>query len=641
MFRRRRDGTLEGDRDDVGNSSRDNVISDLHGSTTSIDLELQGQAQEVMKDNLEMMKDIVMRIREDPEFARGIYKNCPRLQHLLEQYPDLRPIFEDPKLIRLNFEKVYRDAGGVLPEDEKKKRTSWLIWFINSPIFKILKLALFVKRLVACIMGGGFAFVSGCLMGCCYEDALEELDTEDPEDIEADTTDPNKEALNRAADHMEDPEVQEQMQRLLDDPENMQEAIENDPELRALRDSNPLCEELMSDPETMRVLTDPDNLRALGEAPSLIEADFADPNSFVVPDADVGTGDVDGGYDPFDGGGDGGGNDGLAAENDFDADEGEDIVEDELIDEADGFDGDEGDDGWWEDAEVEAAEAEGGDRGGANAETANARRSRGGADQSEEQLIAAQNGEGGTGGRFGGIMASIGVMATDLIAAQIVGSVFGDDLLGVTEMLGGGGDEPDIDVAAVEELDGAAQQMADIEEVGQAVVDTVEDVDEQTGRAQQVAEGAVEVVDAAEAAMEDDGRRAAVATGVGIGVGVAAGTGLAAAGGIMAVRAHRSRGLEGDAGRGQVVEEEFVDEGETVEPTKKNRFGLAAIKSLGTALATAAMEHVTTSVLGDDLGEQVIEGREGVKLKKKEDADEEDEKHQSGLSGYRDEDSAR
>jgi len=64
-----------------------------------------------------------------------------------------------------------------------------------------------------------------------------------------------------------DPEVQERIQDILntDDPAALEEAIENDPELRALRDSNPLCAELMSDPETMKILVDPDNLRALGE----------------------------------------------------------------------------------------------------------------------------------------------------------------------------------------------------------------------------------------------------------------------------------------------------------------------------------------------------------------------------------------
>lgn len=66
-------------------------------------------------------------------------------------------------------------------------------------------------------------------------------------------------------------------------PENLDEAIENDPELRALRDANPLCAELMQDPETMRILIDPDNLRALAECPDLVEADFADPD-WAPPD---------------------------------------------------------------------------------------------------------------------------------------------------------------------------------------------------------------------------------------------------------------------------------------------------------------------------------------------------------------------
>ena len=71
-------------------------------------------------------------------------------------------------------------------------------------------------------------------------------------------------------------------------PENLDEAIEQDPELKALRDSNPLCAELMKDPETMQILVDPDNLRALADCPDLIEQDFSDPN-WTPPEIQQGT----------------------------------------------------------------------------------------------------------------------------------------------------------------------------------------------------------------------------------------------------------------------------------------------------------------------------------------------------------------
>lgn len=48
---------------------------------------------EVMGENLDLMLEIVMKIREDEEFAKTIYADCPRLQHLLDQNPDLRPVF--------------------------------------------------------------------------------------------------------------------------------------------------------------------------------------------------------------------------------------------------------------------------------------------------------------------------------------------------------------------------------------------------------------------------------------------------------------------------------------------------------------------------------------------------------------------
>jgi hypothetical protein len=62
----------------------------------------------------------------------------------------------------------------------------------------------------------------------------------------------------------------------------------------------------MQDPETMKILVDPDNLRALGEAPQMIELDFADPGGFTPEtdfiDIEMG---ADGDYDgsgAFDGG---------------------------------------------------------------------------------------------------------------------------------------------------------------------------------------------------------------------------------------------------------------------------------------------------------------------------------------------------
>jgi hypothetical protein len=46
--------------------------------------------------------------------------------------------------------------------------------------------------------------------------------------------DPNRIALYRAADHMQDPQVQLHMQDMLrSDPQGLDELIQNDPELRA------------------------------------------------------------------------------------------------------------------------------------------------------------------------------------------------------------------------------------------------------------------------------------------------------------------------------------------------------------------------------------------------------------------------
>ena len=527
-FRRRKEADTRDETAETQDVTQSNPLDDG----------LNEQAQEVMKDNLEMMKDLVFRIREDPDFAKGIYKDCPRLQHLLDRYPDLRPIFEDPKMVRINFEQVYREAGGILPEDEEKKKKSWLVWFVNSPIFKALKVLLFVKKVVSFVVGGGIALLTGFLCGCCFEDALDELDGGEADgdgdadaDADAEGMNPSREALNRAADHMEDPEVQEQIEALLEDPDGLQEAIENDSELKALRDSNPLCEELMSDPDTMRVLTDPDNLRALGEAPQLIEADFIDPNNFTPPDFE--TGDF-----AFDTGGDFEFAN-TDAEFDFDHD-GE--VDDGFDGEGEDGEGEVEEDDWWDEAELEEQDAPDGAKAS-------------GKGQQKGQKKGDETSEGRK--RTGGIMASVGAAAAEMVAAQVVGSVFGAG----TEMFMGGedptfGTDADIGGDPTAGLDGIGDAADDAVEitglVEDTIVDGVQDINDDTNK---------------------------------LGEGTNKST---VAGGAVA-RSAVGQGVN------EIVEEN----------SKKSRFRLMG--SMTSAIGSATKEYVASTVFGEDVGAALLD----------------------------------
>ena len=627
------------------------AAADPNGETQElapeVDPELQEQVQEVMKDNLTLMREVVMKIREDPEFASNIYVNCPRLQHLLDQYPDLRPIFEDPKLIRINFEQVYRDAGGVLPEDLEKKKT-WLVWIVSSPFFMVLRVLLYIKKLISCILGSGVALIQGTFSACCFEDALEEVDLDDVDPNE--DSDPTKDALNRAADHMEDPEVQERMQALLEDPDNLQEAIENDEELRALRDSNPLCEELMSDPETMRVLTDPDNLRALGECPQLIEADFIDPDGFNPSDVEAGAMDGlgDSGYDNFDGG-----DVELEADSEFDVEDN--FQDEEAATAGDDFDADveeeeEDEAGWWEDAEMEEQENDTPERNGGNQQPSTQAKAQ--AKAQVRNQSAEQQGEGGQqNGRFGGIMAAIGAAATDLIAAQIVGSVFSSEILpgGAAALMGGGGGMGDM--GGIEDMDAAGNDtFGSITEVADNTGAMIDD---------DVAEVAKDTIDEKNETLEEkeseqspnadqDADRGNDRYAGGSGAVVAASAGGLAVGG-SANRsdgpANRFDGSSSSAGfadgfggssstggfadgfgdprrsRNPGTEDNFEDEQEDDEkPKGKSRFG--AIGNFAQTLATHAKEQVASTFLGDDFGADLVERMEARKDGKEEVAQE-------------------
>jgi hypothetical protein len=271
------------------NFSDDRSGTDTDGSHSVIVEEEHDTLKGVMEDNLDLMLEIIMKVREDEEFAKSIYEDCPRLQLLLDQNPDLRPIFEDPHFIRMNFEQVYRNAGGVLPEDrqnayyEKFKET--LVVVTNHPLFKVFRFLLLLKRMYNCVVNGYINLIRQTYL---YMFGLNGFDPTNLSGLlnNGELGDLHKVNLLRAADHMEDPAVQEHMATLLEsNPEDLDEAIEQDPDLMALRDSNPFCAELMSDPSTIKILLDPDNLRALAECPDLIAADFADPD-WMPPDID-------------------------------------------------------------------------------------------------------------------------------------------------------------------------------------------------------------------------------------------------------------------------------------------------------------------------------------------------------------------
>jgi len=184
-------------------------ITATHDDTDDDDHTEEAVVQEVMSNHLDLMLEIVMQIRQDEDFAKSIYANCPRLQHLLDQHPDLRPIFEDPQLVRLNFEQVYRNAGGVLPEDKptlKQKAVKVVGCIVRHPLFKVFRFLLVIKKCYNCVMAGGVNFVRGCLCGFFTESALDAAEgtpDADADDHGSPESEANRDNLNRAADYME------------------------------------------------------------------------------------------------------------------------------------------------------------------------------------------------------------------------------------------------------------------------------------------------------------------------------------------------------------------------------------------------------------------------------------------------------
>jgi hypothetical protein len=200
-----------------------------------------------------MMKEIVDKIKKDEEFARNIYADCPRLQALLTKHPDIRPLFENPRFVIINFQKVYHDAI----RDQVTAHPLFWVFEILARIHRVVMWPIHIYR-----------FTKAC---CCATTLNDE----------------RLFSIYNAANRLADPDVQAQLdEALADDPTLLGLLIEANIDLRALRDSNPLCAEMMNDPETFRIISIPDNLRALGDAPELIELDFLDPDGEQM-DAEV------------------------------------------------------------------------------------------------------------------------------------------------------------------------------------------------------------------------------------------------------------------------------------------------------------------------------------------------------------------
>jgi len=607
------------------------VISDYDGEGPSND-ELM---QEAMGNNMDLMLDIIMKIREDPQFAKSVYADCPRLQHMLDQNPQLRPVFEDPRLVRINFEKAYREAGGYLPEDKKP----FLARLVNHPLFKFLKFIVFLKKLMGLLQGGGVGILKDLFenfrpdlehgVGGDHADAGGDGDGDYGDGENQDSKD-----LNDAADRMEDPEMKEKLDRIktIEDPEQLAEEIENDPELRALRDSNELCAELMSDPDTMNIMCEPDNLRALGECPDLIDLDMADPD--FDPTAEGGGVDVDGGdFETDDNAADADAGADDAAENEgaMEEEEAADAAEEEEIDviddleEDDGFEGDgnleEPEESGLEDAEEDGleyamGEEEMNDKKGGGTQSAG----KGAQKKAPQKSRAAQRKKGGNN-----FVSNIGVGLSEMAAAQLVGVSAG-------ELTGGGNefdalDAIDDDYAGgmMDELDDLDDELDGLEQAVDDAAETMDDVAE-AAEASDLADHAAAtaelvtdddvcnnidtmndqlegVEEAADEAQEKKDAKTAAAAGAGGG----------AVAGAQAGKEGKSRDVESGAAE--------AEEG------KKPKKSLKFFGNFVANIATAAKEHVATNLLGDDFGEQLVEQMEGDD--EEDDGDESDEKKKS------------
>jgi hypothetical protein len=371
------------------------------------------------------------------------------------------------------------------------------------------------------------------------------------------------------------PEVQVRMHELLEsNPDNLPEVIEQDPELKALRDANPLCAELMNDPETMKILIEPDNLRALGECPDLIAADFSDP-TWTPPDVENAT---------FD--------DAMAPPEPTELPVEPDGTEEVVIEEV-GPEEEEEDEGFLEGFEREEEDDA---RGAAGKKAASKRGS-----------TARDSSQGGNG--VSAYITSLGTGLVDYVAGETVGVT-------LNEVTGMGGEEDVAGLTALEDQVAAAEeQVAAVEETAAAadeaqaatlnsslanLASCAADAGEYAASddvAGTLQDNMEKIEEAHDKQMEDSGMSTGAVAGTAVGGTVVMGGGAAA----VVARQRRNRGPE-----------DSLDLEDDLSPKRTSVVGLAGsfVRSSVSTFATAATAQLATSFLGEDLGESFMEKME-------------------------------
>eukprot|EP00566_Odontella_aurita_P017595 CAMPEP_0113567176 /NCGR_PEP_ID=MMETSP0015_2-20120614/23127_1 /TAXON_ID=2838 /ORGANISM="Odontella" /LENGTH=273 /DNA_ID=CAMNT_0000469535 /DNA_START=213 /DNA_END=1031 /DNA_ORIENTATION=- /assembly_acc=CAM_ASM_000160 len=260
-------------------------------------------AEEVLANSGNAMDEFMHKVRNDPEFLKNMYTDCHNMQRVLEKNPDLKTIFQDPERMRKSFEDVYRNAGGKPPdgeswsddddsdddshadsevksdsdsdddsvgkgkskkkkkkkkkkkEEEEEQGKSVMQSFMEA-YGKYLQPIMMAKKYVGMIM----AFVSPAkLIGKVMTLWMSWNDDEFG-------VSPERKALEAAAEYFEDPDVMMEMERMLEEGgQSLEEVIEENEHLKAMRDGNPIIGGMMEDPEVFRIIVDPENLRACAD----------------------------------------------------------------------------------------------------------------------------------------------------------------------------------------------------------------------------------------------------------------------------------------------------------------------------------------------------------------------------------------
>merc|ERR1719343_824273 len=208
--------------------------------------------QQQLRNNPQMMSDmlnipLVQGLLDNPAFLSSMMESNPQMRAVMESNPELRHALSDPEFMRRSME-MMRDPSAM--QNMMRNQDLAMSQLENMP--------------------GGFSAlrrmyedIQEPMMDAMAGSAAPSSDSTTSTNRSSFAGGMNPPNMEQTMQMLENPLFQNMMNSLLSDPATLQQMTENNPMLQQMRTQNPAAAAMFSNPDTMREMLNPNNLRAM------------------------------------------------------------------------------------------------------------------------------------------------------------------------------------------------------------------------------------------------------------------------------------------------------------------------------------------------------------------------------------------